>query len=67
MPIDIGESDYRRGAFQRLRESWLLLTQEYFAGSIYSAGRAVEGMLRAVIWKRDVEIRAGRKSFANRP
>jgi hypothetical protein len=56
-----GGADYRRGALERLREAQLLLSNENFAGSIYLAGRGVEGMLRAVIWERDAEIRRGRK------
>lgn len=56
-----GEAEYRSGALQRIEESFLVLGQGYFAGSVYLAGRAVEGMLRAVIWLKDSEIRAGRK------
>ncbi len=33
------------------------------SGSASSPGRAVEGMLRAVIWKRDPEMVQGRKSL----
>lgn len=59
----IGESDYRRGAFERLRESGILLRQELFAGSVYLAGRAVEAMLRGLILKNDADIRSGRVSL----
>ena len=58
-----GGSDYRLGALERLREAQLLLSQEHFAGSIYLAGRGVEGMLRAVIWTNVPEIRQGRQSL----
>jgi hypothetical protein len=34
-----------------------------FAGCASEAGRAVEGMLRAVIWKRDQDVIAGGKSL----
>ena len=47
----IGESDYRKCARERLDDAFLLLRQGRLGGSIYIAGRAVEGILRAVIWK----------------
>jgi hypothetical protein len=59
----IGETDYRSGAKERLGESFILLRAEHLAGSIYMAGRAVEGMLRAVIWKSDSEYSTGKKSL----
>src|SRR5437868_5561990 len=58
-----GGAEYREGARQRLLEAFQLLRSEHFAGSIYLGGRAVEGMLRAVIWKADEEIRQGKKSL----
>jgi hypothetical protein len=63
MSIALGESDYRFGGHQRLRESRLLLRAEHFAGAAYLAGRAVEALLRALIWKNDPEIRLGRKTL----
>jgi hypothetical protein len=63
MAVVIGETDYRRGAGERLKESLILLRHEQFAGGIYMAGRAVEGMLRAVIWRTDPEYSSGRKSL----
>jgi hypothetical protein len=59
----LGGKDYRAGAAERLLESRALLRHESFAGAVYLAGRAVEGMLRAVIWESDSEIRAGRISL----
>ncbi len=59
----IGEADYRNGARERLDEAFVLLRQEHFAGSVYLAGRAVEGMLRALIWKNDRDYATGRKSL----
>jgi hypothetical protein len=44
-------------------EAQHLLRAKWFAGAIYLAGRGVEGMLRAVVWKRDVQIQLGRKSL----
>jgi HEPN domain-containing protein len=60
----IGENDYRAGANQRLREAFILLRAGHYSGSVYLAGRAVEGMLRAVIWKSDPEYATGRKNLA---
>ena len=58
-----GADEYRRGGLERLQEAWTLLRAEQFAGSIYLAGRGVEGMLRAIIWKADREIQQGRKTL----
>src|SRR5947207_2094900 len=63
MSIPAGERDYRLGGLERLHEAGLLLKDESFAGGVYLAGRAVEGMLRAIIWKSDVGIRTGQKSL----
>ena len=59
----LGEQDYRAGARERLAESYLLLRNEQLGGSIYLAGRSVEGMLRAVIWKSDAGYAIGTKSL----
>jgi hypothetical protein len=59
----IGGTDYRNGALERFEEAGLLLRKERWAGTIYLAGRAVEGMLRAVIWKSDTAYGTGRKSL----
>ena len=59
----IGESDYRAGARERLADAYLLLRQDRLGGSVYLAGRAVEGMLRAVIWKSDPDYATGRKTL----
>ena len=59
----MGETDYRSGAKERLSEAFILLRQERFGGSVYLAGRAVEGMLRALIWSSDHEYVTGRKSL----
>lgn len=58
-----GEAEYRTGARARLEDAEALLDQGRLGGSIYLAGRAVEGMLRAVIWRGDVAIRLGRKAL----
>ena len=54
---------YRKGALERLDDAWILLRAGQFSGSVSDAGRAVEAMLRAVIWKRDADVRAGKKSL----
>jgi len=59
----LGGADYRNGAAERLEDARVLLDEGRFAGGIYMAGRAVEAILRAVIWTRDPEIRQGRKSL----
>lgn len=61
--MKFGGTDYRDGALERLRESEMLLVAQKLAGSIYLAGRAVECMLRALIWRRDVDVQRGRKSL----
>lgn len=63
MATHLGESDYREAGLQRLNESGILLRGEWFAGAVYLGGRAVESMLRALIWKNDPEIRSGRRSL----
>ena len=55
--------DYRKGALERLDNAGRLLRQERLGDAIYLAGRAVEGMLRAVVWLNDVDVREGRKSL----
>ena len=54
---------YRKGALERLGDARILLASEQFAGSIYLAGRGVEGMLRALIWRNDHGVREGRKAL----
>jgi len=61
--VTLGARDYRAGALDRLRESQILLRAGGFGGSVYLAGRAVEGMLRAVIWHSDPTIRRGMHSL----
>lgn len=56
-----GEASYREGALERLAEAWVLLRNEQFAGSIYMAGRGVEGMLRAVVWGAQPKTQTARK------
>jgi hypothetical protein len=59
----LGEFDYRQSGLERLREAWLLLHNDFVAGGVYLGGRAVEAMLRALIWKHDADIRRGKKTL----
>ena len=59
----IGDAEYRAGARERLVDAQLLLREGQFAGSVYLAGRAVEGMLRATIWRSDSDYITGRKNL----
>ena len=65
--MKVGESDYRKGAKQRLAEAGVLLRAGNSSGSVYLAGRAVEGMLRALIWRQDSGYASGKKTIGNRP
>ena len=56
-------ADYRKGALERLDNAGRLLRQERLGDAIYLAGRAVEGMLRAVVWRYDKDVREGHKSL----
>jgi HEPN domain-containing protein len=60
---DLDGDDYRKGALERLDDARILLRAGQFAGCASNAGRAVEGMMRAVIWKRDADVRRGKKSL----
>jgi len=59
----MGEADYRKGAFDRIGDAFVLLQAEAFGGSAYLAGRGAEGALRAVLWKADPDIQQGKKSL----
>jgi HEPN domain-containing protein len=63
MQYDVGEADFRKAGFERLAEALILYNSGFFAGSVYLGGRAVEGMLRAVTWKHDHELRTGKQSL----
>jgi hypothetical protein len=62
-PGNFDGDDYRKGALERLDDALILLRAGQFDGSASDAGRAVEGMLRAVIWNRDADVRSGKKSL----
>jgi len=60
---DLGENEYRQGALERIRDAETLMRREQYAGAIYMAGRAVEGMLRGLIWKSDTDVRRAKTSL----
>lgn len=47
----LGPNDYRYGALDRLGDARLLYGLEHWAGAIYLGGRAVEGLLRSLLWR----------------
>jgi hypothetical protein len=49
-PTDLGREDYRDGALSRLAEARLLYDNQQWVGAIYLAGRAVEAILRSLLW-----------------
>lgn len=61
--VQLGEATYRDGARERLSDALALLRAGRFAGSVYLAGRGVEGMMRALLWRPDPGIRLGRKDL----
>jgi hypothetical protein len=66
MPIKkdaFGFQNYREGGSQRIGEAFLLLRADQFGGAIYMGGRAIESMMRALVWKADLEIQQGKKSL----
>lgn len=63
MSMTIGQADYRDSGRERMLEAGALLEEELFAGSVYLAGRAVESMLRALLWKHDPQLRVGSRSL----
>lgn len=63
MGLHFGEDTYRRGALERLEDARQLLVGGQYAGAIYLAGRAVEGMLRGLLWATDRQMRRREKSL----
>lgn len=54
--IKFGTVTYRAGALERIKDAHVLTNQRRLALSVYSAGCAVEGMLRAMIAIRSREF-----------
>lgn len=44
--------DYREASLQRLEEAIVLYENKRWVGAVYLAGRAVEAMFRALLWRR---------------
>jgi hypothetical protein len=57
--MELGADDYRAGALQRLADSRVLRDAQHWIGAVYSAGRAVEGMCRALLWLKTREQEIG--------
>ena len=51
MALGLGSEDYRDGALGRIGDARVLWDEERWAGTIYLAGRAVEGLLRSLLWR----------------
>jgi hypothetical protein len=62
-PDSFGFENYRRGGLERIGDASLLLRAGQFAGAIYLAGRGVEALLRAMVWKADPEVQRGSRSL----
>jgi hypothetical protein len=63
MSLKLGPNSYREGAEERLEDARRMLRLQRFGAAIYLAGRAVEGMLRGVVWKKDPDMMRGSKSL----
>src|SRR5689334_21092719 len=59
MGLEFGRETYRLGARERLMDARYLRDAGQWAGSVYLAGRAVEGMSRALIWAPAVSLETG--------
>lgn len=57
--MGLGAEDFREAAIVRLKEAQLLYENEQWIGSIYLAGRAVECILRSMLWKPDGPMETG--------
>ena len=51
--LQFGSDTYRAGARERRGDAGVLMHAGKHVGALYSAGLAVEGMLRSLIWLRD--------------
>lgn len=50
MRMPLGSDDYREGALERLEDAIILRDQQRWVAAIYLAGRAVEAILRSLLW-----------------
>jgi hypothetical protein len=55
----LGSEDYRYGALARIEDARALRDEKRWAGAIYLAGRAVEGLLRSLLWRETREQEIG--------
>ena len=54
--MKFGTDTYRAGAMERLADAALLLENARWVGAVYSAGLAVEGMLRSLVCLKDKQF-----------
>ena len=54
--MKFGTDTYRAGAMERLADATLLLENDRWVGAVYSAGLAVEGMLRSLVRLEDTQF-----------
>jgi HEPN domain len=59
MTLNLGGEDYRETALSRLNEAELLYDQQQWVGCIYLAGRAVESVLRSMLWSPQWQLDTG--------
>ena len=59
MGMPLGSDDYREGALARLEDARRLKDKERWVAAIYLAGRAVEAILRSLLWLRSKEQGVG--------
>lgn len=57
--LNLGADTYRAGAFERLSDATELLAAKRYVACIYLAGRAVEGMFRALVCLKTREFDTG--------
>lgn len=54
--MKFGTDSYRAGALERVGDATFLLANRRWGGAVYSAGLAVEGMLRSLVWLKDKRL-----------
>ena len=59
MSLKLGTTDYYEGALCRLEDARRLEDQQRWVAAVYLAGRAVEAMLRSLLWVKDRQQEIG--------
>lgn len=57
--MSIGADDYREASLIRLNEAILLYEREQWVGCVYLAGRAVQCVLRSMLWSPSGDMHTG--------